>query len=90
MIENEHMPDELLVAGYYNFSPVVNLSDEQIYGPFFSRTPCDTCGSKLTGDRFYCTATIGQKHAGKRETFEICTDCYQYFFAQECSDERDM
>ena len=81
MIENEHIPNELFVAGYFNFSPVVGLSDEQINSPFFGRWPCDTCGSTLAGDRFYCSATTCQKHTGKREIFEICTNCYQYFFA---------
>ena len=80
MIENKHIPNESLIAGYYNFSPVVNLTDRQANEPFFGGWPCDTCGSKLAGDRFYCTATRGQKHTGIRETFEICTDCYLYFF----------
>ena len=77
-----HEPDELLVAGYYNFSPIENINDEELLnGPFFSRTPCETCGDNNAGDRYYCSATIGKKHTNRRERFEICTDCYLYFFS---------
>ena len=82
----EHKPDEKLIATYFNFSPVRGLSvwngeSGELLDPFFSKFACHTCGSKLAGDRYYCTATIGKEHTGPREKLEICTDCYEYFFA---------
>lgn len=76
----QHKPDEKLTATYFNFSPIRNLTDNEILDSFFSRFACHTCGSKLYGNRHYCSATIGKAHTGPREKLEICTDCFQYFF----------
>jgi len=81
-----HKPDEKLIAGYYNFSPVRGMSvwegeGGELLGPFFSKFACHTCGTKLAGDRYYCTATIGKKITDTREKLEVCTDCYLYFFS---------
>ena len=85
MDKNEHKLDEHLIAGYYNFSPVRGVSvwrgeGGELLAPFFSKFACQTCGSKLAGDRYYCTATIGKVHTNPREKLEICTDCYEWFF----------
>ena len=74
-----HKPPTELTATYYNFSPVMDL-DNELLDPFFSRFACQTCGDKLAGDRYYCTAAIGKAHTGPREKLEICTDGYQYYF----------
>ena len=81
----EHKPNENLIAGYHNFSPVRGVSvwkgeGGELPGPFFSSFACHTCGTKEAGNRFYCTATIGTKHSNEREKLEICEDCYLYFF----------
>lgn len=76
----QHKPDEKLTATYYNFSPCHNLTSDEMLDTFFSCFACQTCGSKLHGDRHYCTATIGKAHTNLREKLEICTDCYLYFF----------
>ena len=82
----ERKPDEKLVAGLYNFSAVAGKSvwggeGGELLDPFFSEFACQACGSKLAGDRYYCTATIGKKHTDPREKLEVCVDCYLYFFA---------
>jgi len=79
----EHKPDAKLISTYYNFSPVLNLIDgdgENLCEPFFSSFACETCGSELAGNRYYCTATIGKLHTNPREKLEICVDCFEYFF----------
>ena len=80
-IMTKHKPDEKLIATYYNFSPVRDLTDNELLGSFFSGFACHTCGSILVGNRYYCTATIGKKHTDPREKLEVCVDCYEYFFA---------
>ncbi len=75
----EHKPDEKLISTYFNFSPTTN-SDGENLEPFFSSFACQACGSKLGGNRHYCSATIGKKHTNPREKLEICEDCYLYFF----------
>lgn len=84
-METEHKPDEKLIAGYYNFSSVMSTSvwkgeGGELLEPFFSTFACHTCGTKLAGNRYYCTATIGKAHTNPREKLEICKDCYLYFF----------
>lgn len=80
-MEKTHKPNAELIATYSNFSPARDLTDDEIAEPFFSRYGCETCGSKLFGQRHYCTATIGSAHTGPIEKLEICTDCFEYFFA---------
>lgn len=76
----KHTPNEKLIAGYFNFSPVTGISDDEMCEPFFSRFACETCGSTLGGNRHYCSATIGKAHTNPREKFEVCVDCFEYFF----------
>ena len=76
----QHKPDEKLTTGYFNFSPVHDLSDNEMLAPFFSSFACQTCGSTLAGNRHYCSATIGKAHANPREKLEICDNCFEYFF----------
>lgn len=73
-------PDAELTATYFNFLPCHNWFDREMLEPFFSCFACQTCGNKLHGNRYYCTATIGKAHTNPREKLEICTDCFQYFF----------
>ena len=80
MKATEHTPDKKLIATYFNFSPIADVLDNELIGSFFSTFACHTCGSKLAGDRYYCSATIGKKHNNPREKLEICVDCYVYFF----------
>jgi len=82
---DKHKPKEELIAGYYNFSPARSVSiwkgqGGELLDPFFSEFPCQTCGTKLAGNRYYCSATIGKKHSDTREKLEICEDCYLHFF----------
>jgi len=84
-MKTNHRPDPKLIATYFNFSPVRGLSvwadeEEELLDPFFSKFACQTCGSELAGNRYYCDATIGKKPTNPRERLEICTDCYEYFF----------
>lgn len=76
----QHKPNVVLTATYYNFSSCRDLTDGEMLGPFFSRFACETCGTVLHGNRHYCTATIGKAYTNIREKLEICTDCFQYFF----------
>ena len=75
----KHKPDKKLIATLFNFSPILNLIDGD-GEPFFSKSACQTCGSKLAGDRYHCTATIGRRHRNPWIALEICVDCFEYFF----------
>ncbi|HUV63530.1 MAG TPA: hypothetical protein VMW24_06495 [Sedimentisphaerales bacterium] len=80
-METKHKPDSKLIEAFFNFSPCHNLSDNEMLEPFFSNFACHTCGSTLSGNRHYCTATIGKAHGNPREKLEICEDCFLYFFS---------
>jgi hypothetical protein len=59
--------------GLYNFSP---LATE----PYFSKMACETCGTKLYGNRHDFSATIGKRHDCRRQIVSCCVDCFMYLF----------
>ena len=61
------------LTGMFNFAPVAKE-------PFFSKSPCECCKSKLGGERYEFTATVGKKHTDKRELIVCCVDCYMVIF----------
>ena len=75
-----HKPDEKLIGELYNFSCITGFNPADLLNPFFSKIPCDACGSKLFGDRHHCSATQGKPHISPRKKLEVCVDCYEYFF----------
>lgn len=54
--------------------------------PFFSRSPCCSCGSCLAGEREEATGVL---HDGGTWTGNVCVDCV-YFFAYGRLDDVTM
>ena len=62
------------LVGLYNFAP---LQKE----PYFSWSACECCKSKLGGERYVFSATVGKAHNNEHTEISCCVDCFMYLFS---------
>ena len=54
--------------------PDCDISLDEISEPGFSRQPCESCGSRLAGNRYTCS---GIHITGTVLEYEVCVDCFE-------------
>lgn len=79
MTKKEYAEYEAVVAEFMEREGLRHLTtvsqEEGLTEPYFSKGPCDCCGTGIGGNYYDCN---GVTDGGKVEEFSVCEDCVYY------------